>query len=94
MKVTRDEWLVVAVLVALMLLAVLLGTILGETAESRRQRAVGYISEARDVHLSWIELLLVCERDCDQMVARVGTLEHHKEWVRRYDLVLEVLENE
>lgn len=70
-------------------IAVLAVLVMG--SEAKLEEAVGYITEAREVHMNWIEVLLGCQSDCAEMAERVGSLRHHKEWVRRYDVVLEVL---
>lgn len=77
-------------LVAALVCGVALWCVASEAA-TKRSEAVAYITEARDVHVRWIEQIEECEADCEALVERVGSVEHHVEWVRRYDVVLEVL---
>lgn len=62
--------------------------------DSRREEAISYIREDLDIHAQWVRYLTenpdaatetVCQGDA------VGDVAHHQEWMRRLDLVLQVL---
>lgn len=85
----------IAQIILLSLVLFIAGTAAGQIwvdLEDRRLEARSYIEEARDVHVEWIDALSNCElARCAEMASKVGPVEYHREWVRRYDFVLEVL---
>ena len=81
-----------ACLLAVCLVTLCYATSRGERTEGRRQEALEYISDARHVHQQWVEMLTICGDACDSLTLTAGGIEYHREWVRRYNIVLKELE--
>lgn len=77
--------------IAFVATATAFGLVLVEV-RSQQQLAIAYITEAKDVHEEWVEQLIECRVACNELAELVGTVKYHEEWVRRYAVVLEVLE--
>lgn len=62
----------------------------------KRERATKDIKEAREIHAEWAEWVEQEPEEAAEPVAQVETVgdaKFHREWVRRYDRVLEVLQS-
>lgn len=57
--------------------------------------AITDMQEGRDSHQQWLDHLSNSEREdckgCDDHTAHIGDVEHHRQWVERYDRVIRLL---
>lgn len=58
-----------------------------------RSEAISFIKECSGTHLSWYNHLGACEycRNDNEVIAKVGNQEHHRELIEKYDGVIKLL---
>lgn len=58
-----------------------------------KDEAIAFIREARQIHLEWASYQEAEPNwEAEVSSSKVGDAEHHREWVKKYDQILEVLE--
>ena len=62
------------------------------TVDSRIDEAIKQLTEDRDIHQEWYNFFRK-NPACEMAIAykAVGSKEHHKKWVGRYDNIIELL---
>lgn len=60
--------------------------------EEAVEQAIAYIEECRQTHVNWADWQETNpDWEAETQPRQVGDAEHHREWVEKYDLVLDVL---
>jgi len=77
-------------LVTTILVALVLSPMAGARMEVQCDDATRYASEAHRIHNDWI-IYIESGRATPEQVKTGGNVEWHKEWVRRYDVIIDAV---